>query len=212
MLASDKARPLNAEVMKNMTRAILCLLVACATSVSYGGQPPRGVAGVDVVVKQNPSKRAVTDARGNFAFDGLAPGSYTLSFRARKAANTKTATTDKVTVATSYSIKIDGVKRSVTQSGLTSDKLLAGVDLRIDVGSGAKVRGQVAAGALKKMVWIPKEIGSNIPGYWAEEGSAAASKSNAQVQSQDDMPEAMNRANPNMTDPREAGPGATSGW
>jgi hypothetical protein len=197
--------------MKNMTRGILFLLVACATSVSYGGQPPRGVAGVDVVVKQNPSKRAVTDARGNFALGGLAPGAYTLSFRARKAANTKTTTTDKVIVGTSYSVKIEGGKRSITQSGLTGDKLLAGIDFKIEVGSGAKVRGQVAAGALKKMVWIPKEPGSNIPGYWAEEGTAAASRSNAQVHSQDDMREAMNRANPNMTDPREGGVPATSG-
>lgn len=187
--------------MKNMTRSILFLLVACATSVSYGGQPPRGVAGVDVIVKQNPSKRAVTDARGSFALDGLAPGSYTLSFRARKAANTKTTTTDKVTVATSYSIKIDGAKRSVTQSSLTGDKLLAGVDLKIEVGSGAKIRGQVAAGALKKMVWIPKEPGSHIPGYWAEEGTVAASRSNTQIMGQDEMRDAMNRANPNMTDP-----------
>lgn len=187
--------------MKNMTRAMLSLLVACATTVSYGGQAPRGVAGVDVVVKQNPSKKAVTDARGSFALDGLAPGSYTLSFRARKAANTKAVTTDKVIVGTSYSVKIDGVKRSITQSGLTGDKLLAGVDIRIDVGSGAKVRGQVAAGALKRMVWIPKEPGSNIPGYWAEEGTVAASRSNTQIMGQDDLRDAMNRGNPNMTDP-----------
>ena len=197
--------------MKNMTRGVLFVLVACAASVGYGGQPPRGVAGVDVVVKQNPSKRAVTDARGNFALDGLAPGPYTLSFRAPKAANAKTTTTDKVIVGTSYSIKVDGVKRSVAQSGLTGDKLLAGIEFKIDVGSGAKVRGQVAAGALKKMVWIPKEPGSNIPGYWAEEGSVAASRSNTQVHSMDDMREAMNRGNPNMTDPREGGVPATSG-
>ena len=194
--------------MKNMTRGILFLLVACATSVSYGGQAPRGVAGVDVVLKQNPSKRAVTDARGNFAFAGLAPGSYTLSFRAPKTASAKNVTTDKVLVGTSYSIKIDGAKRPVIQSGLTSDKLIAGVDLRIDVGSGAKVRGQVAAGALKKMVWVPREPGSNIPGYWAEEGTVAASRANAQVHSQDDMRDVMNRANPNMLDPKNPGPGS----
>ena len=190
--------------MKKMTRVFLPLFVAFATSVSYGGQPPRGVAGVDVVVKQNPTKRAVTDARGNFALDGLPPGAYTLSFRSKKAANTKTTTTDKVVIGTSYSIKIDGAKR-VVKSGLTSDHLIGGFELRVD-GAGSKIRGQVLAEAMKKMVWIPKEPGSNIPGRWVEEGTVAASRSNAQVHSQDDMREAMSRGNANMVDPTETGP------
>ena len=198
--------------MKNMTRGILFLLVACATAISYGGQPPRGVAGVDVIVKQNPGKRAVTDARGVFAFDGLAPGSYTLTFRARKEQHVKTTATEKVTVASSYSIKIDGTKRSVNQSGLTSDKLLAGVSIPVDVGAGAKVRGQVAAGTVKKMVWIPKEPGSHIPGHWAEADSAEARRSNTQTLSREDLMDTMNRGNPNMADPRpEDGRVQTSG-
>lgn len=190
--------------MKSMTKVgVVVLFAAFATSASYGGEQTRGVAGVDVVVKQNPGKRAVTDARGNFAFDALAPGSYVLSFRSRKAQDTKTATTDKVTVATSYSIKIDGTKRSVNQSGLTSDKLLAGVDIRVEVAAGSKVRGQVAAGALKKMVWVPREPGSNIPGHWAEAGTVPHSASNATTHTRDDMREMMSRGNANMTDPMD---------
>lgn len=186
--------------MKNMTRSILLLFVAFAASAIYGGQPAPGVAGVDVVVKQNPSKRTATDARGNFVLDALPPGPCTLGFRARKAKDTKNTPTDKVTVAASYSIKIEGTKRSVNQSDLTSDKLLAGVDIAVEVGSGAKIRGQVLAGAIKKMVWIPKESGSNIPGHWAEEGSVAASRHNISKHSGDDLRDTMNR-NPNMTDP-----------
>jgi len=162
--------------MKNMTRGIVFLLVAFATSVTYGGQPPRGVAGVDVIVKQNPSKRAMTDTRGNFALDGLAPGSYTLSFKARKAKEDSKAPADKVTVADSYAIKIDGTKRAVTASNLTSNKLITGVDLLIQVGPNARVRGQVAATGLKKMVWIAKEPGSHIPGHWAEADSVEAKR------------------------------------
>jgi len=164
---------LNSEVMKHVTGGIVFLLVALATPVIDGGEPARGVAGVDVIVKQRPRDSAVTDARGNFAIEALAAGSYTLTFRARKAEHIP-STSDKVIVATLYSIKIDGTKRAVNKSGLTSDDLLAGVDVDVNLGPGARIRGQVAAGALKNMVWIPKEPGSNIPGRWVEEGSVEA--------------------------------------
>jgi hypothetical protein len=165
---------LNSEVMKHRTRGIVFLLVALATPVIYGGEPARGVAGVDVVVKQRPSDRAITDARGNFAIEALAGGSYTLTFRARKAEDLHHSTSDKVIVAELYSIKIEGTKRAVNKNGLTSNHLVAGYDVDVDLGPGARIRGQVAADALKNMVWIPKEPGSNLPGHWVEEGSAEA--------------------------------------
>src|SRR5436190_4370182 len=116
--------------MKNMMRGILFFLVALATPVIYGGQPApapgAGVAGVDVVVKQNPGKHAVTDARGNFAFDALPAGTVTLRFRALKAEDLHHSTSDRVIVATLYSIKIDGAKRAVNKNSLTTDHLRAG--------------------------------------------------------------------------------------
>jgi hypothetical protein len=165
---------LNSEVMKHMTRGIVFLLVALATPVIYGGEPARGVAGVDIIVKQRPRDRAVTDARGNFAIEALAAGSYTVTFRARKAKDLSGTTSQKVIVASTYSIKIEGTKRVVNKSGLTTDDLLAGVDVEVDLGPGARIHGQVAAGAMKSMVWIPPETGSNVPGHWVEEGSAEA--------------------------------------
>lgn len=80
----EQRRELNSEVMKHMTCGIVFLLVALATPVIYGGEPARGVAGVDVIVKQKPSDHAITDARGNFAIEALAVGSCTLTFRATK--------------------------------------------------------------------------------------------------------------------------------
>jgi hypothetical protein len=73
-----------------------------------------------------------------------------------------------------YSIKIDGAKRSVNKTGLTSDDLVAGVDVIVDLGPGARIHGQVASSTLKNMVWIMKEPGSNLPGHWVEEGSPEA--------------------------------------
>jgi hypothetical protein len=173
--------------MKNMTRGLLLSFVAFTASAIYGGQPSVGVAGVEVMVRQKPSKHVVTDGRGNFAFDALPAGSYTLAIRAQKAKDTKTASTSKVMVAESYSIKIDGTKRPVNQSGLTSDKLLAGLDIAVEIGSGGKIRGQVLAGGTKKMVWIPAALGSHMPGHWADADSKEASASNRVNMSQDDV-------------------------
>jgi hypothetical protein len=187
--------------MKKTTCGLLVLFMGFATSVANGGQPPPGVAGVDVFVKQMPAKRSVTNGSGSFAFDGLAPGSYTISFRAKEAKNVKTASTTTAVVATTYSIKIDGTKRSVNQSGLTSDKLLAGVDVAVEVGSGASVRGQVLAGGVKKMVWIPGALGSNVPGHWAAEDSKEASMHNRVNLSNDDFRNNMQ----NHVDPHQEG-------
>jgi hypothetical protein len=187
--------------MKNINRGILFLSVALASAAVYAGPPAPGVAGVDVFVKQMPAKKSVTDARGNFALDGLAPGAYTIAFRAKEAKDVKPASTSKAIVATTYSIKIDGTKRSVNQSGLTSDKLLAGVDIAVQVGAGAKVRGQVLAAGVKKMVWIPGALGSNIPGHWAEEDSKEASMHNRVNMSSEDFRNNMQ----NHTDPHQEG-------
>jgi hypothetical protein len=181
--------------MKKLTFGIVIVISAFAASPLDGAEGPRGVAGVDVFVKQNPGKRATTNASGAFAFDGLPAGSYTLTFKAKKAQDTRTQSTTNVTVATSYSIRIDGARR-VVKSGLTSDNLIGGFELRVD-GVGSNIRGQVMADALKKMVWIPKEPGSNIPGRWVAEGSPeakAAFKSNAHGMSGDGQRRMMEKA------------------
>jgi len=157
-----------------MTRGIVLLLVALATPVIYGGEPSRGVAQVDVIVKQRPRDSAVTDARGNFAIEALAAGSYTLTFRARSAENLHHSTADKVIVAMAYSIKIEGTKRVVNKSRLTSDDLAAGVDVVVDCGPSARIHGQVASDVLKNMIWISQEPGSNLPGHWVAADSPEA--------------------------------------
>jgi hypothetical protein len=171
--------------MKNMTRSILLLSILFAIPAVYG-QNPKGVAGVAVSVKQNPSKHSVTDARGSFSFEGLPAGSYILTFRVQKAKDTKTVSTTQAIVATSYSIKVEGGTRPITQK-LTSDSLIAGVDVPVQLGGGAKLRGQVLAGGLKKMVWIAPEVGSHFPGHWVEADSKEAAAHNTNRISNDDV-------------------------
>ncbi|MFZ1217917.1 MAG: hypothetical protein WAO00_01425 [Chthoniobacterales bacterium] len=167
--------------MKRRTRGSLFFVVALAAAAVYGGQEPPGVVGVNVTVKRIPSRHDVTNAWGIFALDPLPAGSYTLSFKARPAAESRERTTDKVIVATLYSIKIEGTKRPVKQTGLTSDQLVAGIQIPVEVGPGAKIRGQILPVASKKMVWIPKVPGSNLPGHWTEEGSNEASRFHTEV-------------------------------
>jgi hypothetical protein len=164
----------DSEVMKHTTFGIVFLLVALATPVVYGGDPPGGVAGVEVIVKQRPSDHAVTDGRGNFAIEALAAGSYTLRFRAKRAEDLHHSISDKILVATSYSIKIEGAKRAVNKVGLTTNNLVSGVDVQVELGPGARIHGQVASVGVKNMVWIPQETGSHVPGHWVEENSAEA--------------------------------------
>lgn len=188
--------------MKHMIRSLLLLSVVFAMPLAYGQAPrSKGVAGVSVLVKQNPTKRTATDAGGKFSLEGLPAGSYTLSFRPQKAKDTKTASTTKAIVATSYSIKVEGTKRPVTLSALTSDKLLEGVDIQIEVGAGAKVRGQVLAGGLKKMVWIAPEVGSHFSGHWVEADSKEAAAHNSERISGEDFRNSMQRA----PDPHQEG-------
>jgi hypothetical protein len=173
--------------MKNMMAGIVLCAVALAASVVYGGEEPGGVAAVNVVVKEKPDKRAVTDAHGNFALEALPAGSYTLSFRARSAKDLQHFTRSVVIVATSYSIKIEGTKRAANQSHLTSDKLIAGVDVMTDVGSGGSIRGRVLENGVKRMVWVPKTPDSSLPGHWAEEGTndAVPSHNVSEIRRQD---------------------------
>ena len=160
--------------MKKITCGIAIMTAVFASLPLSGAEGPRGVAGVEVFLKQTPSKRAMSDTRGIFALDGLPGGSYTLIFKAKKAKDAKEVATNKVTVATTYSIRIDGGRR-VVKSGLTSDNLIGGLELRVD-GAGSKIRGQVTADGLKNMVWIPREPGSNIPGRWVEANSSDAKR------------------------------------
>ncbi len=161
--------------MNNTVCHGLLLSVFFAASTIYAGA---NAPGVDVTVKQRPSGKIVkqlkTDSGGNFAIGSLPPGAYTLEFRSKRPMDVKNK---------QFSIAIAGTKASGKQN-VAGDSLVGGIALNVDVGPGANVSGQIAAGPnvaeKKKMVWIPRKIGSNLPGHWAEEGSSDALEAKTQ--------------------------------
>ena len=65
-------------------------------------------------------------------------------------------------------------RSTAADTAVTTNGNLRYPDVVVDCGPGARIRGQVASGALKNMVWISPEPGSNLPGHWVEEGSPEA--------------------------------------
>ena len=151
--------------MRNISRTILVLFTFFVVSAVCEAAPP-----VNITVKQKPSGKIVkqlkTDSSGNFAIGTLAPGAYTLEFRAQQSTDVRNK---------QFSLAVDGTKASGKQS-VAGNSLVGGVALNVEVGPAANVTGQVAAGPdaaqKKEMVWIPPMLGSHMPGHWAEKGSA----------------------------------------
>jgi hypothetical protein len=152
-------------IMKNTLGKILSVVILFAASALYGGSP---LPEVSVTVKQPPNakpiKQIVTDAKGNFVVDGLSPGTYAFTFRSPKLRELKTE---------KFFIAISGTKRPIKPATFSDRNLRDGIEVSLEVGPAAEIRGQVVAGQ-KKMVWIPPLTGSRMPGRWVEEGASGA--------------------------------------
>jgi hypothetical protein len=154
--------------MKNLIRNLLFSTLLIVASVAYGA----GVAPMDVTVSGPGGKVAYkgkTDASGTFSTPKLAPGNYIVQFNSPGLK------------AGQYAVVVSAGKKKVTADAIIGDKFAkGGVAMRVDVGAGLNITGQVAlaGGAVRPgMVWIPPMLGSNRPGHWAEEGSAEAVES-----------------------------------
>lgn len=151
--------------MKRKFRTLLLLLVFLVSSAvsSFAVVPA-----VDITVKQKGKvvKETQSDRNGVFVIGTLPKGAYSFEFRARRSDAFKNQ---------QFSIGVDGITQSGNQGGISGDSLVGGVAVNVEVAAGSTVRGQIAVGndlARKKMVWVPPILGSNMPGRWAEEGSA----------------------------------------
>ena len=160
--------------MTHMIRnALLSLLVVA--SAAYGGVPSMNVivsdAGGRVAFK------AATDANATFATANLVPGNYVVQFHSKSAA----------VKGNQYLLVVSAGRKKVIADAVPGEKLNGnGVAMKVTVGSGLNITGQVAtdqvvawAGSAKvkvingkRYVWVKARTGSNIGDHWEEENLA----------------------------------------
>lgn len=153
--------------MKNLSRNLLLFVGLFAATVALGAVPPLNVTVSDAAGKA--AFKGSTDKSGAFTTAKVKPGSYVVQFNSPGGA-----------LKGNYSIVVAAGVKKVSAAGITAEKFAkGGVALKLEVGNLLNIVGQVASesGGVhskngKKMVWIPKQLGSNIPGHWVEEGSA----------------------------------------
>ena len=156
--------------MKNIIRNTVTALLVIVASMAYGAVPPISVTVSDAGGKA--AFKGSTNSAGSFATTKLQPGNYVVQLRS----------TSGAVKGNFYAVVVSAGKKKVAANAIAGEKLAGGgVALKVDVGAGMNITGQVAAeanGAVnkngKKMVWIPRAINSNIPGHWVEEDSAEA--------------------------------------
>jgi hypothetical protein len=131
---------------------------------------------MNVTVSDSSGKAAfkgATDAKGSFATGKLQPGGYVVQLNSKSAPK-----------GSKYAVVVSAGTKKVTANAVEAEKLAAGgVAMKIDVGAGLNITGQVATEDKssapmghngKPMVWINKKTGSNIAAHWAESDSAEA--------------------------------------
>jgi hypothetical protein len=155
--------------MKNVIRSAAVSLLFIAAGMAYGAIPAMNVTVSDASGKA--AFKGSTNTQGTFATANLKAGNYVVQFNS----------TGGAMKGNHYAIVVSAGKKKVAANAVPGEKFAGGgVALKVDVGAGLNITGQVANeanGAVKngkKMVWIRPQLGSNMPGHWVEEGSAEA--------------------------------------
>ena len=157
--------------MNNIMRNIFIGLLIAGVSIAYGAVPPMTVLVADSSGKA--AYKGATDSKGTFATPKLQAGNYVVQVNSKSAPK-----------GARYAMVVSAGKKKVTANAVEAEKLAAGgVAMKIDVGAGLNITGQIAAENKssapmghngKPMVWIPKRTGSNIAAHWVESDSAEA--------------------------------------
>ena len=111
-------------------------------------------------------KHVTTDSTGHFDLGTFPASVYIMEFRAKRTPGVEHQR---------FAIRVDGIKTKGRQDGIEAKYLLGGFGVDVETAPGTPVKGQVTTGSLaqtKRMVWLPREMGSSFPGHWVEEGSS----------------------------------------
>lgn len=168
--------------MKTLFRAI-SLFVVLIAATAFAGVPPMNVT---VSNSGKAAFKGKTDAKGTFATGKLAPGNYVVQFNS----------SDSSVKGKQFALVVSAGTKKVSADVVAGEKFLGGgVAMKIEVGTGLNVTGQVAAAAnaridpstKKKMVWLPPRVGSNMPGRWvpADSPEAIAAQNSGELRRED---------------------------
>jgi hypothetical protein len=153
-------------IMKNLARNLFLAVGLFAATVAFGAVPQLNVTVSDASGKA--AFKGTTNAQGAFTTAKVKPGNYVVQFNSPNGA-----------IKGNYSIVVSAGVKKVSASAVAGEKFAkGGVALKVDVGNLLNIVGQVAtesgpsSKSGKKMVWIPPQAGSHMPGKWVEEGSA----------------------------------------
>lgn len=156
--------------MKALLRNTFLMVVLAIASTLYGAVPP-----MTVIVSDASNKvvhKTTISTNGTFTTGNLTPGNYIVQFTSNSAGKGKY-----------YSLVISAGKKKMASAAVPAEKFAGGgVAMKLDVGAGLPIIGQVApAGDVKidpktgkTLVFIPPTVGSHLPGRWVPEDSADA--------------------------------------
>ena len=158
-----------------LRRSLLAFFLAGVTA-AYGGVPSMNVIVSDASGKV--AFRGATNASAAFSTANLAPGDYVVQFHSKS----------ETLKGNQYLLVVSAGTKKVIADDVAAEKFNGGgVAMRITVGAGLRITGQIAPnGAIvssdilkirvvdgKRYVWVKARTGSNLADHWEEEGLAA---------------------------------------
>jgi hypothetical protein len=133
--------------MKNLIRGALLFLTLLAASMAYGGVPPLNVTVSDVGGKA--AFKGVTNAAGTFATANLKPGDYVVQFNS----------TFGGMKGNRFAIVVSAGTKKVAAAAVPGEKFAGGgVALKVAVGAGLNITGQVVTEADGKTMGETRKI------------------------------------------------------